>query len=359
MTLDFPMALSTISPCQSPLDGFMDINFPHGTQFIQDDFQDLNTIDFPTPRPHERDSSSKLSSISPPESYTGNSSAQSERSHRGHCNTFHIRQLSDLSLELQDLVSHGDYVAQLIPVRRADGSSASASFVTEILGCSQKFLGILQTLQPKSLSCSACQRLGLHMAAPSHMTEHATSSPESPRVNTQTLSYLVGCFVHILRLYSTLVAILARHLDMHTDAKCLHFPPFFESWGTQQLPIPVSHSFQAIVLVQTLRYLLDKMEAALGCRQVFDSTGTLDSEDEISRLHKIQPYGRTPKAGTEGDIQSIVTPKQQVGLLIRYDSLDLLCTMMRLEDTENKDKSAHRLRDVRSDLGRIMMILQQ
>lgn len=356
MTLDFPMALSTGSPCQSSLEGFMDMSLPHGTQFTVDDFQDLNTIDFTTSQPREKDSSSTLSSISPPESYAGNPIAQPERSHRGQCNTFHMRQLHDLNMELQDLVSHSDHVSRSISTRRADGSSASASLVTETLGCSQQFLKILQNLQPKPLSCSACQRLGLHMASPSHTTEHTTSPPESLRVNTQTLSYVVGCFVHILRLYSTLIAILARHLEMHTDAKCLHFPPFFEGWGTQQLPIPASHSFQAIVLVQTLRYLLEKMESALGCRQVFDSTGTSESEGETSRLHELQPYGRTPKPGTEGEIHRSVTLQEEEGLLIRYDSLDLLCTMMRLEDTENKEKSAHRLRDVRSDLGRLSLI---
>lgn len=271
-----------------------------------------------------------------------------------------MRQLSELNLELQDLVSRSQESAtgKWTYTQQSDSRSAGTPLIIDILDCSQRYLEILNRFQPKlAQSCVACQRLDPYSPHPRDRSNGCKETfSATPRLDTQTLSLVIGCFMHVLRVLSNLFSFLRVILKMHTSPTCSQFPQMLSELKTERSCFDISQHLQAIMLVQIARYLLDSIETALGCRHLLDvpvkskrSEGSLITPEEQCAQNRSK----------DCTCDSHVTPKEsRASLLSRYSSLDLLETMMRHEDVESKERGRRSLRDLRADMNKVQEALQ-
>jgi len=305
---------------------------------------------------------------------------QGQQNHKPSLPVRHMKALSQLTIDMQNLLALSGNLqsrvdSPLSTVQDATNGptlntvvpgNSSKRVISGILHVSQRFLDILKPLQCNGHQLnSVCPQLrscdGPLIDAFKSNEPDAVASCQRP--DPQTILHVIGCFVQLLRLYSDVFSHVSDLLSTHSSSPCTYLPHSVPDLQIKNFPVETTGHLQLLLLVQTLTYLLDAIELALGCHRT--SNGAPKTPARAGRWQSGAQDSSSIKPqclccfSSNKHSHSPVEPKvDSGGLLSRHHALDLLETMLKCDDLESKDRGRRSLRMLRSDIEHVKELLE-
>lgn len=280
-----------------------------------------------------------------------------------------IQNLAELNTWLQELVEISGQIdswvsceAEAAKSRNGEHVASESKLINNVLRAGQTLLDIIRMFQPpSSIRCLGCQKT-------SSASEQSDRNAEHLRPNTQTLLSMISSYVQLLRLCSNFFGHVSDALSIHSvgGSHCIglgHFSLLADQ-PLKGFPVRLTIELQLLVSIEIIISLLDSIERALG----YTSRASVHSEDHPRPIVPLRKgHGTDHLSRPECNACSTKTTSENmtssgdfddnVGLLERYRSHELLATILKHEDIESQDNGKRSIGRLRDDIERVKSMI--